>query len=192
MKLDSKISLFFIILFNTFLTISSQDELKKTFNIPDDSYCLKLILYNNGTLERQYVLNNKGMELFSITSFDKIILYDCLNDSNGECSYRNYTYNDSAITKDDIQNKKSYNKDFFNCNITEKYYKNNMENITNYGCIQIDKKEYERFKGYNLHQKGFIEINETRTWELDCYAHLYYCGKYNYISIFILFYFLLF
>ena len=131
------------------------------------------------------------MELFSIASFDKIILYDCLNYSIGECSYRNYIYNDNEIIKDDIQNKKSYSKDFLNCNITEKYI--NETNFTNYGCIQIDKNEFKRFKAYNLHQKdSFQNINEIRTWELDCYAQLFYFGKFKYINIFILFYFLLF
>ena len=103
MKLDSKISLFITILLITFLIVIPVDEseLKKTFNIPDDSYCLKLILYNNGTLDRQYVLKNNSMELFSIASFDKIILYDCLNYSIGECSYRNYIYNDNEIIKDE-------------------------------------------------------------------------------------------
>ena len=186
MKLDFRIYLFIISLLNTFLTIISQkvtEELEKAFSPPKDnnSYCLKLILYNNHTLYRKYVLNDNFAKLFSIASFDKIILYDCLDDSNEYCSYRNFI--NSTISKDYITNKKSYNNDFFNCFITEYY-----ENLTNHGCIQIEKKEYERFRWY----KDPRQINETRTWDLECYANLYFIGKFKFIRIFIILYFFLF
>ena len=166
----------FLFLFNLFIIIFCQNK----FDVLDGQ-CLKLLLYYNGTVIRKNEsLNNNNFTdtTFSIATYDKIILFDCLNKENENvCSYRNATNN--SISLEDCK-KKSTDINNYCCFINERYYDID-NNISNSGCIQVDKNEYERFKS-----NKYLETNNHALFNyygrLECFSP-FYIQKINIISI---------
>ena len=184
MKFQLSIGFYFLLItfFNSFTYIICENYFLSYSN---ESQCLMITLYNNGTLERKYVPDNYTKEkIISIGSVDKIILYDCLN---SECSYNNRSEN---ITKEDALKKKSHDSEFYSCYIYEEYYINATDKISNSGCIEVEKNEYEKFRSYIKDINDLKHINEQEMGILECFDINYIKNKYIYLSIlFLLFLF---
>ena len=182
-------SFFLIIIFNSLSNIicqNNEEDKEEAFPSLNDSQCLTITLYNNGTLVREKSAKYT-QKIITIASVDKIIIYDCLDYNNGECSYRNWTNNK---TKEDALETKAYNSDFYSCYIFEEYYKNNTTHFTNAGCISVEKNEYGRFRGNNYDINKFKPFNKTRLGRLECFDIYYIPNKYFHLFIvFLLFLF---
>ena len=183
MKFHLSIGFYFFVItiFNSFSYIICENYFLSYSN---ETECLLITLYNNGTLERKYVPENYTKEkIISIGSIDKIILYDCLN---SDCSYNNRSDN---FTKEDAFKKKPHDSDFYSCYIYERYYINNTSN-DNSGCIEVEKNEYEKFRSYIKDINNINLINDTRIGILECFDINYIKNKY--IHLFIVFLLFLF
>ena len=205
----------FLIIFNLFANIISQqnssineitdsesNNIISTINLEhinspffvDNDYCLRLILYYNGTLERNIEPKNESYfkeKFISLAKADRIILYDCLNENNQpkntdseECSYRSVI--DDSDGLENCKDRKSSNNNYC-CYIKEQYYIDETKEF-NSGCIQVDKNEYDKFKYYVENKNEKIKNINSSFGILECFDKIYTQGIYMFIFLFILFF----
>ena len=167
--------LLIIFLFNLFGIILGQDHPDE----PNDN-CITLLLYYNGTeIRNSENRNNINLkeETLSIATFDKIILHDCMNENNS-CSYRNTTIPNNL---EDCKNRKN-DKNIFCCFLKEEYNKTSHSS-----CIQVDKKEYQRFKINNNSTNNPNNITNYFG-RLECFDRFYIKGMNKFLIFLILFF----
>ena len=160
------IKIFLII--NIFYFCQTQDE----DCIIENSTCLKIILYKNGTIDKECVPNLVDIEKYkddpySIAFDDKIIIFECEKNETVECIYNN--------TNSPCSELNTTNKDYNCCQLKEYNNATGKENET---CIEINKYEFERFKG--LGEKQFKEnLNDKKNniSILICFSKLYKINK---------------
>ena len=177
MRFQLSIGFYFLLItfFNSFSYIICENYFLSYSN---ESQCLMITLYNNGTLERKYVPDNYTKEkIISIGSVDKIILFDCLNI---EC---NNTKKEEALKK------KPHDSNFYSCYIDAKNYTSEEPTI-NSCYIEAEKSEYEKFRNYYKDLNDIPYINGSSLGILECFDINYIKNKYIYLSIiFLLFLF---
>ena len=165
------IKIFLII--NIFYFCQTQDEQDE-----ENSTCLKIILYKNGTKDKESVENLVDIEKYkdySIVFEDKIIIFKCEKNGAVECIYDNISSSCSELD--------TTNKDYNCCQLKEYNNATGQENET---CIEINKYEFERFKGLGEEQfKENLKNEKNNLAVLICFSKLYKINK------FLLFLFLL-
>ena len=152
-----------------------------------DNHCLKIILYKNGTIQKNCTdnLDNESDDVpNSITFDDKIIIFECEKKDKVTCIYNPKEENQN-LTCSELN---TTNKDNYACCKLKEY--NKETDSKNYSCIEIYKSDFGRFKG--LGDKQFednlnIDDREKRKdlSVLICFSNLYK------INIFLIFLFLL-
>ena len=117
---------------------------------------LKITLYNNGMINKECYgsFTNTSQEQMSIYSQNKLIIYESGYNSENYCVY--------GVSSLDCKEFKKRNKESYCCSIKESF--NEKKNQT---CIEINKQEFERFRGI----KG--DLNTPDTYLLNCKAKIY-------------------
>ena len=149
----------------------------------NDNQCLQLALNSNGSLERKTINKTADFNesILSLGSIDKIILFDCLNQGD-PCSYRQSFNN--IIDKEYCQKENISNRNNFCCFINETFYDTeNKMTFINSGCIQVEKKEYEKFKYINNSNNNVSGFES-----FICFSKIYTQGIYMNSIFFILFF----
>ena len=173
------------------IIIDSSNDIDEN-NLWPDEYCVRLILYYNGTIDKKYELKNAtnftGKDYFSLATYDKIILYDFLQENNDPCSYRN-TFN-TINNFDECRTIGEQNRDrnHYCCYINGTDYIKETNKTSSYkSCIRVDKNEFDRFKSNPFYISNPDGNNESFG-SLKCFDKIYFQGLYKSIIIFIIFF----
>ena len=110
-----------------------------------DSACLKTIIYNNGSIEKYCIDDNKNKNqiITSIQYNESLIIYNCIEEGEGSLNDCKYDY---------IKNELDFSKNCFN--LDTKFEDNicclirikHEGRVLTSGCIELNKYEIERFR----------------------------------------------
>ena len=171
---------------------------------PDNDRCLKITINKEGEISKECVYDVKNAGLNTINSLvvkDEIIIYDCVSDKKeSECIYSlnsiggNNTYDlSNEPSPNTCIRKKTINSNNDCCYFREtiNQTKLNTSSKINYGCIEMNKFEIDKFKFMINEEKisEFIKNNNISRGMIECYSRIY---KINISIIFIIFFFLFF
>ena len=147
--------------------------------------CLRIILYNNGLIEEKCEQQDDYIsEPMTITLEDKIIIYQCKNKEGFECKYNpQMKYNNSSI----CLTKNVTSKENSCCYIIQKEIKNNTIYHQQESCIEINKYEFERYRGINESKYDSINDNNTNISVLICFGKLNKINKFLILFLLIIF-----
>ena len=149
-------------------------ELKypKTKEDCEANQCLKITIFKNGTINKTCIKDPSyaNRKSFSLEFNETFIIYDCLEEEKKKCKF-NISSNSSLTSDPSVENCKrqdTEDKDSICCYYLEK----NISNENTYGCREINKYEFERFKwglNYDLFQNYKFNINGTEIiGEIEC------------------------
>ena len=136
----------------------------ETFNKENckDEKCLKITIYNNGTIDKECVVDEDYIKKDIRTSIalkNTLIIFDCAKKNSTNYNKCQYNLNDGTNNLDVNQCKDNGTSDEKNnecCYFKEKYNNND-------GCIEVNKYEYERFKWNGIIRDNFSNINNDST-----------------------------
>lgn len=152
-----KLFLYLYIIISSKCSITGQEVISKE-NCTNEE-CLKIILYNNGTINKTCVMNDyiKKDIRTSIVLNDMFIIFDCLKKDSTNYNKCQYNLNDVTNNLDEKECKNIGTSDDDNneCCYLEESYNNNNNN----SCIEVNKYEYERFKWNDIIRDNFSNIN---------------------------------
>ena len=148
----------------SFISIFSYVNCKE-LELNCETQCLKITIFKNGTINKTCIeeppANKKS---FSLEFNETFIIYDCLPEDQKKCKFN--ISSDSILTSDSsVENCKrqdTEDKDSICCYYLEKNSSNNT-----FGCREINKYEFERFKwglNYDLFQN--YKFNNTNDSEI--------------------------
>ena len=163
----------------------------------NNGYCLKIILYKNGSVIKECVDTKEYIDekpYFSIVNEDKLLIYDCSESKiDSSCQYRLNNENNSVnLNSSSLENcrKKDTSDGNICCFFQETMDPTLSDNQTiNFGCIEINEYEIERFIGIN--ETRFDEYkknNISNIGRLVCSSKIYQLNKL--ISLFILLFYI--
>ena len=164
-----------------------------------DEECFIITIDMNGTINKDCIKNEYNKEnkakikKTSIFSNNTFIIFDCISTQDEEykkCYYKynsketNWSISDEPSPSNCKKNKKS-NNDNDCCYLVEK-----NDTDTNFGCIEVNKYEYEKFKWSGIIREQFgnlKDLTEAKGY-IECNSHISKINILILISIFI-FYF---
>ena len=172
------ISIFFYSKFSTKGDNINENLIYMTREDCSDEECFKITIDINGTINKYCIKNenNKTNIKTSIFVNNTFIIFDCMkkdDEKSKKCQYKNNSNETYSSISDEPSSSNCIQKETSNDNNNDCCYfveKNNDADI-NFGCIEVNKYEYERFKWsgiisekFNNYSnfigiKGYIECN---------------------------------
>ena len=170
------INILFLINCEDSTTIVTTDSTEST---PDDINCRRLIIDKKGKINIDNITENSKYNntIKSIQLNDYFIIYDCWNETENQndCKYNTSedldknNSDDSQITDTSLGCSKKIAKGDKDNNICC-HYTVKLENKTNnYGCLEINKYEFQRFKwAFSDYQLDKSELYNDSIIEIEC------------------------